>query len=100
VDERILRGIKGVVSIAGYMLDPPRLTPDSDRCSAGLRSAPAARHAGRANFLFCDGHAARARPQKMGYVINPDGTYAVDDAQSHNSRFSGRGRDDDPPAVN
>ena len=82
-----------------YMLDPPRLTPESDRCNGGLRSAPDPRHAARANFLFCDGHAARARPRKMGYVIDPDGSYAVDHPQPHNTRFSGSGRDDDPPPI-
>ena len=81
----------------GYMLDPPRLTAESDRCDDGIRSAPDDRHSGRANFVFGDAHVSRLTPDKAGYRRAGDGRYLIDDRDSSNRLFSGSGRDDDPP---
>jgi prepilin-type N-terminal cleavage/methylation domain-containing protein/prepilin-type processing-associated H-X9-DG protein len=80
-----------------YLLDPPRLTGISDRCDSGKRSAPDARHAGKANFVFGDGHVEPRTPEQMYYRRGADGGFLVSDPQSANVLFSGTGRDDDPP---
>ena len=82
-----------------YMLDPPRLTPEGDFCDDGKRSAPDARHAGRANFAYTDGHVSAFKPEKLGYRRNPDGSYMHADPDLTNRYFSGTGRDDDPPPI-
>ncbi|NLG44249.1 MAG: prepilin-type N-terminal cleavage/methylation domain-containing protein [Phycisphaerae bacterium] len=90
----------------GFMLDPPRLTPTSDRCddqNPDYRGGPDARHDGKANFAFADGHVRATTPQALGYGILPDGTYEFgyefEKTQVTNRRFSGTGRDDDPPSI-
>ncbi len=90
----------------GFMLDPPRLTPTSDRCddkNRDYRSGPDARHDGKANFAFADGHVRLAGPEALGYGILPDGSYEFgyefDKTLVTNRRFSGTGRDDDPPSI-
>lgn len=82
-----------------YMLDPPRLTATSDRCSGGTRSGPDARHHGLANFAFADGHVQTLSPEKAGYRQGGDGRFLIDDPKSDNVLFSGTARDDDPPDV-
>jgi prepilin-type N-terminal cleavage/methylation domain-containing protein/prepilin-type processing-associated H-X9-DG protein len=89
----------------GWTLDPPRLTTLSDRGSGDpgtTRTGPDARHAGRTNALFCDGHAETIRVEKLGYRLLPDGKFVdqevVTDAPS-NRMFSGTGKDDDPPPL-
>lgn len=88
-----------------YMLDPPRLTPESDRCDDGKRSGPADRHNGEATFAFADGHAARLTPEAAGYRRVDGGRFAGETAGSsdtspaHNALFSGTGADDDPPET-
>ncbi len=84
----------------GFMLDPPRLTADSDTCdndNPGIRGGPDARHAGRANFAWTDGSVALQKPEQVGYGLNPDGSYLWEGPTVHNRHFSGTGRDDDPP---
>jgi prepilin-type N-terminal cleavage/methylation domain-containing protein/prepilin-type processing-associated H-X9-DG protein len=80
-----------------YMLDPPRVTAESDRCDLGVRGAPDDRHRGLANFLFTDAHVEAQKPEQMGYLRNEDGSYLIDDDQLYNNYFSGSGHDDDPP---
>lgn len=82
-----------------YMLDPPRLTPEGDHSSDGKRSAPDARHAGRASFAYTDGHVSAFRPRKLGYRLNPDGSFKHTGPDVSNRYFSGTGRDDDPPRI-
>ena len=89
----------------GWTLDPPRLTATSDRGTGDAdspRSAVDPRHLGKANFVFCDGHAESTTPQRLGYRILPGGAYvdleAVEDPPT-NRFFSGTGRDDDPPDL-
>ena len=87
------------------MLDPPRLTADSDRSDDGLRSGPADRHNGAASFVFADGHVATMTPEKAGYRRVDGGRYVVeaaggdDQRAPHNTLFSGSGSDDDPPPT-
>ncbi|MEK6675145.1 MAG: prepilin-type N-terminal cleavage/methylation domain-containing protein [Planctomycetota bacterium] len=88
----------------GYTLDPPRLADDSDRGTGDAgspRSGPDPRHNGKANFIYCDGHAETASIANLGYRLNSDGSYVDgDDTQKdppHNRFFSGTGRDDLPP---
>ncbi|MFK7791000.1 MAG: DUF1559 domain-containing protein [Phycisphaeraceae bacterium] len=88
----------------GWSLDPPRLTANSDNCDGSrdgnTRSAPDERHRGAANFTFVDGHVEGDTAQAMGYVQSADGSFAYSPAGANNSRFSGTGKDIDPPSVN
>jgi prepilin-type processing-associated H-X9-DG protein len=87
----------------GYLLDPPRLTAESDRADVELppvyRSGPDARHMGKANVAFVDGHVALMTLQDMGYVVNLDGSIATNPPGATNRLFSGTGQDDDPPSI-
>lgn len=87
----------------GWSLDPPRLTANSDNCDGSrdgaTRSAPAERHRGAANFAFIDGHVEGDTAQAMGYVQSADGSFAYSPANADNSRFSGTGKNTDPPSV-
>ena len=88
-----------------YMLDPPRLTEDSDRCDDGMRSAPADRHLVGAAFAFADGHVSTMTSEQAGYRRADDGRYVDDGAgrpgseAPHNTLFTGSGYDDDPPPI-
>ncbi len=85
-----------------FLLDPPRLTVVSDYCEGKPshklvnRSGPDARHRGRANVVFCDGHVEPLTPVDMGYVVEEDGSYGPFSQGAHNRMFSGTGKDDDP----
>jgi len=93
----------------GFTLDPPRLTPDCDRCDDNFRrgpggednnrSAPDPRHNGRANVAFCDGRVEAMSLQDLGYVVLPDGSVAATAIGAHNRWFSGDGEDRDPPPI-
>ena len=89
----------------GSTLDPPRLTPASDRGTGDAGSPHVAvdpRHLTRTNALFCDGHGESVRPEKLGYRIKMDGAYEADGGATNppsNRLFSGTGRDDDPPPI-
>lgn len=87
----------------GVVVDPPRLTERSDIADSAHtamedRSGPHARHAGKVNVVFCDGHVERLTVQELGYVVRPDGSMPGRDSGATNKLFSGSGRDDDPPA--
>jgi prepilin-type processing-associated H-X9-DG protein len=88
----------------GWSLDPPRLTPASDKGTGdpgSARTAAEARHDGRANVLFTDGHGAAVTPRDLGYRVDENGAYVDDegaDGRATNRLFSGRAADDDPPA--
>ena len=89
----------------GYALDPPRLTDNADFADRRFRSfehrsAPHARHGGKANVAFCDGHIESLTLEDLGYIVNPDGSVAGDSPQATNARFSGTNVDDDPPELN
>lgn len=90
-----------------YMLDPPRLLTNSDFCDnkeLGTRGGPDARHRGKCNFVYTDGHARSTTVEQLGYLQRDDGSYVLykDEAESlgrilTNRFFSGSGRNDDPP---
>lgn len=91
----------------GWTLDPPRLTPNSDRGTGdpgSTRTAVDPRHLDKANVTFCDGHGETASPQALGYRVLADGSFAdanagVDQGLPTNRFFSGTGKDLDPPAL-
>ena len=88
----------------GYTLDPPRLTATSDYAEwrhrdPRDRSAPDPRHHGKANVAFCDGHVETSALEDLGYHVRVTGRIDVDDFRCRNNKFSGTGRDDDPPSV-
>jgi len=81
----------------GYLLDPPRLTNDSDRADvelpANYRSGPDARHAGKVNVAFCDGHVTAMDDRRNGIRAE---CQRVDPAERR--RLDGR-RGGDEPAL-
>ena len=87
----------------GWSLDPPRLTANSDNCDGSrdgsTRSAPDERHNGAANAAFIDGHVESGSAADFGYIKNSDGSFAYGSSSADNSRFSGTGRDSNPPSV-
>ena len=95
----------------GWSLDPPRLTPNSDRGSGdpgSLRTAVEPRHSGgRANTVFGDGHAKPMTPTELGYRTDDTGAFVNgtpdahihDPAEPTNKYFSGDARNTDPPAL-
>ena len=89
----------------GHLVDPPRLTGNSDyadpeRRSPECRSGPDPRHSNKANVAFCDGHVELMDISELGYVVRADGSIATDGPGTHNSYFSGMGMDLDPPSIN
>lgn len=89
----------------GWTLDPPLLTDTSDRGTGdpgSPRTTIDPRHLGQANVVFCDGHAETCLPEKLGYRILPNGSYADLESTTDpptNRFFSGTGRDDPPPDL-
>jgi prepilin-type processing-associated H-X9-DG protein len=86
----------------GYLLDPPRLPADSDHADAEIpsyRSGPDARHMGKVNVVFLDGHGALMTLQDLGYVVNADGSIPLAAPGATNRLFSGTAQDDDPPSI-
>lgn len=86
----------------GFLLDPPRLTADSDRADLEkpvYRSGPDPRHMKKVNVAFCDGHVALMTLDEMGYYVAPDGSVPLSGPGASNRLFSGTGKDDDPPSV-
>jgi prepilin-type processing-associated H-X9-DG protein/prepilin-type N-terminal cleavage/methylation domain-containing protein len=88
----------------GWCIDPPRLPANSDyadpeRRNPPDRSGPDARHQGKANVLFCDGHVDSMTPTDMGYIVLSDGSMPVNGQGVSNVMFSGNGTDADPPSI-
>jgi prepilin-type processing-associated H-X9-DG protein/prepilin-type N-terminal cleavage/methylation domain-containing protein len=88
-----------------HLLDPPRLTANSDYCDFEARapqhrSAPDPRHNKKANVAYCDGHVESRTLKDLGYVVRADGSVVTQDALAHNRYFSGSGEDRDPPPAN
>jgi len=78
----------------GWTLDPPHL-PSGNYVSAnpdvaGHRSAVHARHNGKANVLFADGHVQAMTLQELGYNVDDDGRVLHN---GDNSLWSGDGTD-------
>ncbi len=86
-----------------YTLDPPRLLAGSDRGTGDVgspRSGVSDRHRGRTNVLYADGRAVAETVFALGYRLQPDGSFVDQQTVADppgNERFSGTGRDDDPP---
>lgn len=88
----------------GYAIDPPRMPTGSDFAdrrnrSAEHRSAPHARHLGKASTAFCDGHVELLTLEQLGYVVDGEGRVLTDAPGASNARFSGNSTDEDPPPV-
>jgi prepilin-type N-terminal cleavage/methylation domain-containing protein/prepilin-type processing-associated H-X9-DG protein len=87
----------------GWALDPPRLTPNSDKGTGdpgSPRIAVHARHQGKVNAVFADSHGAAMSLDELGYRTNNDGSFVDFGGGANaptNALFSGRGTDDDPP---
>ena len=101
-----------------YWLDPPKravyrgdpatdeqaFSPNPANPLEDLGHSPIeARHQGRGNAVFVDGHAASKKLLEWGYQVDPDTsqTMKVDDAaydrtKCHNKLWAGTGRDDPP----
>ncbi len=72
----------------GFSLDPPRLTPESDRgtgAEESPRTAVDPRHKNKANAVFADGHAASMTPYELGYRTTPGGRFADADPNEPDS---------------
>lgn len=90
----------------GWSLDPPRLTPQSDRGTGdpgSPRSAVDTPHTGRAAVVWLDGHATLSKPGDLGYATDDTGRF-IDEPNAEgelptNKFFSGRSIDDDPPVA-
>jgi prepilin-type processing-associated H-X9-DG protein/prepilin-type N-terminal cleavage/methylation domain-containing protein len=85
-----------------FLLDPPRLTDKSDyadreNANPEDRSGPHARHLGKANVVFCDGHVELMTLQDLGYIVEDDGRIKAKNNNASNRLFSGTGEDIDPP---
>jgi prepilin-type N-terminal cleavage/methylation domain-containing protein/prepilin-type processing-associated H-X9-DG protein len=87
-----------------YTLDPPRKARSTGfpyfaffRSNAEIQQSPAeARHVGKANASFVDGHAESMALTDMGYVLDDHGNVSADDENGSNSLWSGTGRDEKP----
>ena len=100
--ERLLQSVGN----HGYTLDPPRsYTRDGitftnahygpNECTANSRMCPVeARHRGRVNAVFLDGHTASMTPEELGYSLNNDGSFNRNGVS--NKFFSGTGLDAQP----
>ncbi len=85
----------------GWALDPPRLASTSDFCDDNHRtpehrSAPDPRHDGKANAVFCDGHAEAMTLTDMHYQVGSDGRIGL---IGDNRFFSGTGGNHLPPSY-
>ncbi|MGP1345760.1 MAG: type II secretion system protein [Phycisphaerales bacterium] len=90
----------------GWSLDPPRLTPDSDRGTGdpgSPRTAVEGVHTGRAAVVWLDGHTTLSTPGELGYAVDAEGRYldepGVDERLPTNKWFSGTLDDKDPPNI-
>ena len=96
------RGIL-VEGIHGYTLDPPKVARSVRAEFFARYSKPTfkeqhspadARHSGRVNVAFVDGHAEKMSLEDLGYVLDSDGWVIADDPGGNNRMWSGTGRDE------
>ncbi len=79
----------------GFNLDPPRIDLENGEIAGHnydphRRSAADPRHAGLANILWLDGHAAAQTLKQLGYQFELDGSIGL---EGENTRWSGNGLD-------
>ena len=96
------RGILGE-RIHGYTLDPPRLARSVSaeffarytKPTYQEQHSPAdARHSGRANVAFVDGHTEKISLAELGYVLDTDGWVIAAHPGGSNRLWSGNGRNE------
>ena len=94
------RGIEDE-GIHGYTLDPPRVARSAGAEFFARYSMPTyqkqqspadARHNGRVNVAFVDGHTERLSLEELGYVRDAAGAIIADDPAGSNRLWSGTGR--------
>jgi len=86
-----------------YKLDPPKLALSTGAAYFGNWKLPTlqeqhcpaeARHHGRANISFLDGHASSFTLDAMGYIQDANGLVLANHSDGDNRMFTGTGRDD------
>jgi len=86
----------------GFNLDPPRVDPVNGEMagfdeSPQVRTALHARHSGRGNVLWLDGHVSTSTLKDLGYKEGPGGGVEMgddlNDREVDNSRWTGSGVD-------
>jgi prepilin-type processing-associated H-X9-DG protein/prepilin-type N-terminal cleavage/methylation domain-containing protein len=77
----------------GFNLDPPRVDPQHGEMAdlPEARSAADARHRGRANVLWVDGHVTAQTLKQLGYQVGPDGRVLNDGPEATNALWTGTG---------
>lgn len=83
----------------GYTIDPPRLDTDHNNAQSFAQDdgkSPAdARHMGRANVAFLDGHANPMTLEEMGYIVLDRENNLVAHDAGDNSLWNGKNADKD-----
>ncbi len=96
------RGIMGE-GIHGYTLDPPKVARSVNAEFFARYSKPTyqeqhspadARHSGRVNVAFVDGHVEKKSLKELGYVQDADGWVIADHPEGSNCLWSGTGQDE------
>jgi len=87
-----------------YTLDPPKIARSKRASQFGYtdigpviaqQHSPAeARHSGKANVSFVDGHAEHVSLQDLGYVLDSDGNVIADHPNGSNRLWSGTGQNE------
>ena len=86
-----------------YKFDPPKLALSTGAIYFGNWKQPTieqqhcpaeARHSGKANVSFLDGHAKSMRLDELGYVVDDNGLVIANHPAGTNRLFTGTGQDD------
>lgn len=87
-----------------YTLDPPKIARSVNANCFGYtdigpdiakQHAPAeARHSGKVNVSFLDGHTERLSLEELGYVLDSEGNVIADHPDGTNRLWSGTGKDE------
>jgi len=88
--------------VHSYTLDPPKIARSTGnlyfafyKSGAAIQQSPAdARHSGRANVSFVDGHAKSMSLTSLGYFLDDKGQILPDDSRGSNCLWSGTGKDE------
>jgi prepilin-type processing-associated H-X9-DG protein len=107
-DSRGARGNTGLPNMRhglhSYTLDPPKIARSKQASEFGFtdigpvieqQHSPAeARHSGKTNVSFVDGHADKMSLVELGYVLDSGGNVIADHPGGNNRLWSGNGRDE------